>query len=264
MKTALLILIPALVAPLAGHAEEPFLPHGMERAEVLDGWQTPSGARIAALRIALDKGWKTYWRSPGDAGIPPQFNFAASENVAGIEVRWPRPVVFDQNGMRSVGYADEVILPIEITPRDPSQPIALSAEMEFGICHDVCVPVSVEVSADLEGPGAPDPVISAALTDQPRPVALEARCDVEKIADGVRVTASIEMPEVAAEPVTLFELRSTPMWVSESVTRLDGATMVSMAEFVPDNAQPFDLDAGDLRITVLSGADAVEINGCVE
>ena len=90
-----------------------------------------------------------------------------------------------------------------------------------------------------------------------------AHCTVEPIADVMRVKAAIDLPEAAGE-VALFELRSTPMWVSESVAHREGDTLVAMAEFVPENAQPFALDQRDLRITVLSEAGAVEFNGCPE
>ena len=250
-----------LAAPLA--AQDAPLPPGMAGVELLQGWQTPSGERIAALRIALDQGWKTYWRRPGDAGIPPILNFASSENVAVVEVHWPAPEVFDQNGLRSVGYHNELILPLEITPADPRRPVELSAHLEMGICHDICVPVSVAVSRDLFGPGAPDPMINAALTEQPRQMPGGARCAVEPIRDGMRVTARITLPP-EADQVALFELRSTPMWVSESVAHREGDTLVAMAEFVPENARPFALDQRDLRITVLSEAGAVEFNGCPE
>lgn len=261
MKAAISLLALTLSAPL--HAQEaPLpLPPGMAGAEVLAGWQRPDGARIAAVRIALQGGWKTYWRSPGDAGIPPQFDFSGSDNVAGVTVHWPAPEVFDQNGMRSVGYHDVVVLPLEIRPTDPSRPVRLNTEMDIGICHDICVPVSVGLSADLAGPGAPDPAIRTALIDQPRLVAGGARCTVEPIADGMRVTARIAMPPSPGE-IALFELRSTPMWVSESEARREGADLVASAEFVPDAGKPFDLDQSDLRITVLSQAGAVEFNGC--
>ncbi|MCT2539933.1 protein-disulfide reductase DsbD domain-containing protein [Sedimentimonas flavescens] len=254
LPLCLMIAAPAL-------AQEAPLPPGMEVIEVIDGWQTPSGERIAALRIALDQGWKTYWRSPGDAGIPPSFNFTDSRNVAAVEMHWPAPEVFDQNGLRSVGYHDELILPLAITPADPTQPVALSADLELGICHDVCVPVSLEVSKDLQGPGAPNETIRAAMTAQPRPIEGGARCTVEPIADGMRVTALIDLPADQARDAFL-ELRSTPMWVSDAVARRDGDTLIAMAEFVPENAKPFALDQNDLRITVLSENGALEINGC--
>ncbi len=234
----------------------------MRGAEVLDGWQADNGSRMAAVRIALGEGWKTYWRAPGDAGIPPQFNFAGSQNVAGVTVHWPRPQVFESGGMRSVGYLGEMILPIEIIPTDPSQPVALAADVEFGICRDVCVPVSVALSADLSGPGTTDPLIRAALTAQPEPVKGNATCLIEPIKDGMRVTASIDLPPLGPDEIALFELRGAPVWVSDSTSHRDGTRLVSMAEFVPDNAQPFALNPADLVITVLSDERAVEINGC--
>jgi len=256
-------LVLALASGAAGAQEMAPLPPGMVGAEVLAGWQRPDGARMAAVRIALREGWKTYWRSPGDAGIPPQFNFAGSDNVAGVTVHWPAPEIFDQNGLRSVGYDDVVVLPLEIHPTDPNLPVRLNTELDIGICHDICVPVSVDLSADLDGPGAPDPAIRTALTEQPRMVADGARCTVEPIADGMRVTARIAMPPAPNE-VALFELQSMPMWVSDSVMHREGGDLIASAEFVPDAAQPFDLDQRDLRITVLSQDGAVEYNGCPE
>ena len=248
------------LAALPLHAEEP-LPPGMEGAEVLPGWEAPDGSRIAALKIELDHGWKTYWRSPGDAGVPPVIDFAGSDNVAKVQVIWPAPQVFDQNGLRTVGYHDEMILPLEITPADPAKPVTLSAGLDMGICHDVCVPVSLELGADLAGPGTPDPEIRAALNAVPLRQPGLAHCTVEPIADGMRVKAAIDLPEAAGE-IALFELRSTPMWVSDSEAERQGNTLLASAEFVPDSGKPFPLDQTDLRITVLSEAGAIEIDGC--
>lgn len=260
----LLALCAALSLPgLAAAESAAALPPGMERAELLGGWQTDSGNRMAALRIALDDGWKTYWRTPGDAGIPPQFDFAGSQNVADVIFHWPTPQVFDLNGTRSVGYDDELILPLEVVPADPTQPVTLSAGVDLGICNDICVPVSVALAADLVGPGAPDPLIRAALTEQPKPLDLHARCLIEPIADGMRVTAAIALPAGTGPEVALFELPSTPVWISEAVSRRDGGVLTAMAEFVPDDARPFDLDPTDVRITVLNGKGASEIRGCV-
>ncbi|PCD76111.1 protein-disulfide reductase DsbD domain-containing protein [Pseudothioclava arenosa] len=238
------------------------LPKGMEEAEVIEGWRTPEGARIAAIRILLDEGWKTYWRSPGEAGIPPQFDFTASENVAGVEVLWPRPEVFEQNGMRTLGYHDEVVLPLAITPTDPERPVNLAIDLDFGICQEICVPVSVAVSAELDGPDEAAPAIEAALTAQPRLSDINAQCIVEPIADGMRVTARMPVPASGAEPVAVFELDHPGIWVSEAQTHREGDTLVSMAEFVPGDGQPFPLDAEKLRITLFEGGDALELDGC--
>ncbi len=249
------------LAPL-GTALAQDLPAGIIDAEVLGGWQTDSGKRMAAVRIALDDGWKTYWRAPGDAGIPPQFNFTQSQNVADVTVHWPRPQVFVLDGLRSVGYLGEMVLPLEITPTDPSQPIALTAGVDFGICHEICVPVSVALSADLFGPGAPDAIIDAALTAQPEPHSGGANCVIEPIRDGMRVTAHIDLPPLGPDEVALFELRGMPVWVSDSVSHREDGRLVSMAEFVPNDALPFALNPADLRITVLGAGRAIEFDGC--
>lgn len=258
MRTLVSLLALTLAAPaLAQEA----LPPGLAGVEVRQGWRTPDGGRVAALHIALEDGWKTYWRVPGEAGVPPMLDFSHSANVAAVQVVWPAPEVFDQDGLRSVGYLNELVLPLEITPADPAAPVQLDADLDIGICHDICVPVQLEVKADLAGPGGPDAKISAALGAEPAPRPGLARCTVEPVRDGVRVNAAIDLPQASGE-VALFELRSTPMWVSETEMGREGAVLMASAEFVPDAGKPFALDQNDLRITVLSAAGAIEIDGC--
>ena len=254
-------LVPAFAQPLAAQEAGAPLPDGLTSASVRPGWATPEGARIAALDLDLGPGWKTYWRVPGEAGVPPVLRFDGSQNVAAVQVIWPRPEVFETNGIRTVGYHDDLVLPLQITPTNPDEPVSLAASLDLGICHEICVPVQLSLHAELSGPGAPDPAIAAALAAEPSPRPGVARCAAEPIRDGVRVTASIDLP-AAANEVALFELRSTPMWVSDPQTHREGNRLVASAEFVPENAEPFDLDQNNLRITVVSAAGAVEIDGC--
>ena len=254
-------LAPAFAPPLAAQEAIAPLPDGMAGATVRPGWATPEGGRIAALHLALEPGWKTYWRVPGEAGVPPVLRFDGSQNVASVQVVWPAPEVFEVNGLRTVGYHDDLLLPLEITPENPDEPVVLAADLDLGICHDICVPVQLSLRADLRGPGAPDPAIAAALAAEPSPRPGVARCAAEPIRDGVRVTARIDLPAAPGE-VALLELRSTPMWVSDPQISREGGQLVASAEFVPENAQPFALNHDDLRITVVSAAGAVEIDGC--
>ena len=76
----------------------------MASIELLPGWVQPDGSRMAAIKITLEEGWHTYWRAPGDAGIPPQLTVRSSDNISGIKMHWPTPQVYEQNGMRYVGY----------------------------------------------------------------------------------------------------------------------------------------------------------------
>jgi DsbC/DsbD-like thiol-disulfide interchange protein len=76
-----------------------------------------NGGHMAAVELQLAPGWKTYWRSPGDAGIPPSFDWSGSENVKSVRLHWPAPEVFEANGMQTIGYHERLVLPVEITPR---------------------------------------------------------------------------------------------------------------------------------------------------
>ena len=94
MKHSLIALALALT-PLAAAQAESFDMADIVQAEVLPGWRTPSGTWMAALHLTLSPGWKTYWRVPGEAGIPPLFDIAASTNIAALAVHWPTPHVFE-------------------------------------------------------------------------------------------------------------------------------------------------------------------------
>ncbi|MCX8508161.1 MAG: protein-disulfide reductase DsbD family protein, partial [Rhodobacteraceae bacterium] len=74
----LLSAVLALAAPLA--QAQP-VPDNLLKAEILPGWRTESGSQMAALRLTMAPGWKTYWRAPGDAGIPPRFDWTGSANL---------------------------------------------------------------------------------------------------------------------------------------------------------------------------------------
>src|SRR5688500_6987418 len=92
------------------------------------------------VHITLQPGWKTYWRYPGDSGVPPQFDFAGSENLAAAEVLYPAPHSFQDGAGTSIGYQDTVIFPVRVTPRDPSQPVKLNAKIDYAVCEKLCIP----------------------------------------------------------------------------------------------------------------------------
>ena len=84
------------------------------KAQVLPGWRAADGTHMAALHLELADGWKTYWRSPGDVGIPPRFDWRGSRNVAGVEIMWPTPRITVDHGMYTVGYSNQLVLPMQL------------------------------------------------------------------------------------------------------------------------------------------------------
>lgn len=236
------------------------------QATLLPGWQMESGAHMAGVRLDLAPGWKTYWRSPGDAGIPPQFDWTGSENLKSVRIHWPAPIAFHTNGYQTIGYRGGVILPLEVVAKDPSRPVVLRARLDLGICRDICMPASVDLDARLIPPGTPDAAIRAALAARPA-TADEAgvsgvTCAVEPISDGLRVTATLTVPKQGGNEALAFETADPRIWVSEALARRQGSKMVASAELVGPTGQPFALDRSTLTLTVISDSGAVEIRGC--
>ena len=261
MRTAALFLAVTLALPAHGMTQDELL-----QANLLPGWRMDSGHHMAGLSLALAPGWKTYWRSPGEAGIPPEFDWSGSQNVKAVYVHWPSPVVFHTNGMQTVGYDGGVILPLEVVPEVPGQPVVLRARVGMGICKDICMPAEVLVSADLVAPGADPGGIRAALKAQPASAAQagvgRVACAVEPIADGLRLTATVEIATQGGEEALVMEPADRSIWVGEAVTSRQGGTLISVAEMVAATGAPFALDRSSLRLTVLGGARAVQIEGC--
>jgi DsbC/DsbD-like thiol-disulfide interchange protein len=235
-------------------------------ASVLTGWQTEGGTHMAGLQLTLAPGWKTYWRSPGDAGIPPQFDWSGSKNLKSVRLHWPSPSVFHTNGYQTIGYIGGMVLPIEVEAKDPSRPVTLSAVMELGICDKVCMPATLHLSAELAPPGAADPAIREALGAAPvtaRAAGVTAvSCAVEPLPDGLRITATIAMPAQPGTETVAFETADPRVWVAESITTRQGGTLTASTDLVAPSGAPFALDRSDLTLTVIHARGSVQIDGC--
>ena len=135
------------------------------QAQSVSGWSQGAYARVrlinagnpepgmwrAGLEIDLEDGWKTYWRSPGETGVPPVFDWSASQAGGDIEVRWPVPHRFLDSGLESIGYKGDVILPIEIHVTDGGAPPVLRLALSYAVCAEICVPEEAQLSLDLSG-----------------------------------------------------------------------------------------------------------------
>src|SRR5690348_14650316 len=105
-----------------------------------------NGARYrAAVEIRMDPGWHTYWRYPGDSGVPPKFDFSNSGNVREVRVLYPAPHGFSDEAGVFIGYRDHVIFPVDVTPRDPQKPITLKLDLFYAVCDKLCVPAAGKI-----------------------------------------------------------------------------------------------------------------------
>lgn len=143
------------------------------RMRLLAGELLADGGYRAAVEIRLDAGFKTYWRHPGDAGLPPVLDWSASGNVADVTVHWPAPVRFPDPAGFSNGYPDGVVLPVTVKPLEAGKPVVLALTLDFGVCKDICIPARSQAELPLprEGSGRYARVIASALAREPRRVA---------------------------------------------------------------------------------------------
>lgn len=238
------------------------MPSEVVEGQLLTGWREDDGSHVAAVRLRLDSGWKTYWRVPGDAGIPPSFDFSGSENLVSAAPHWPVPEVFWQSGMRSIGYSDRVTIPIRIRTRS-SGPITLRARMEIGVCREICLPVSLELFGILpDGKGSGQRSIQLALMDRPEQGKGRLTCRAEPIEDGLRLTVAVDLPVLGAGEETVIEVDDPAIWVSEPVVRREGGRLFATADLVQPSGKPFAFSRQGVRLTVFAGTRAIEIFGC--
>jgi DsbC/DsbD-like thiol-disulfide interchange protein len=239
-------------------------------AQVVQGGRSVAGNPLAAIDLSLATGWKTYWRVPGEGGgIPAEFDWTGSKNLAQAQVLWPAPIVWGDAGMSNIGYKDKVTLPVELTPIDPALPIVLQGQMDLGICKDICIPVTVALTATVTGGFADHPRITPAMARLAVPAAdigaTNWACSAARIKDGMQITAAFNFPETlpeGAQETVVFEHSDGAIWASGAQVQRNGARLTAVADLVPPSAAPFDLKGDDLRITILAGGLVGEILGC--
>lgn len=196
---------------------------------LLSGRTTTTTTEIpAAIEIVLAPGWKTYWRYPGDAGVPPRFDLAASENVADVIALFPAPQRFKDGSGTSIGYSEKVVIPLRITPKDASQPVTLRATIDYAICEKLCVPVEAKAMLKLAPASAPTrSSIDEALKRVPRAsrVGAPGPFVIAKafVAEGAPARVIVDIIAPAGQDVDLFAEGPTTDWNLPLPEPIEGA-----------------------------------------
>lgn len=167
----LAILLASPAGPAAAEESSPWAVEPHVRARLVAGAAAGGTGRWAALEMVLDPGFKTYWRDPGESGLPPVFAWQGSTNLDGVETMWPAPTRLEDAAGTANGYTGRLVLPFRITPHAPGQAVGLALQADLGICHDICIPVRIKLALEL-APGeiAEQPeAIAEALEYVPKP-----------------------------------------------------------------------------------------------
>ncbi|MCI5076781.1 protein-disulfide reductase DsbD domain-containing protein [Oricola sp.] len=235
-------------------------------------WEVTDGARLrmlvepaepgrsdmrGLLQIELEPGWKTYWREPGSAGIPPQISID-SDAIEAVEIHYPAPEWSDDAYGSWAGYKQPVALPLTFTLSGGATPQAVAADVFLGICHDVCVPVSVRFEVtpnDGRGHAMQKLLLNAAFDALPRGNTERLAIDSATWTTDGSIEITLHHASAEAEPQLFVSAGSTyPFKKPVRVTSDDSSTTFRI-EPAFDPAEAGDLD---LLVTARKGIDAVE------
>lgn len=161
MKASVLGVILSAAYALAA---APAVPHHVQ-AELVSEVESiqPGQPFWLGLHLRMEPGWHTYWKNPGDSGLPTRLTWKLPAGFEAAPIEWPYPKPFSQGPVTSYGYERDVLLPVLVTPPAslaPGTSVILPARADWLECREQCLPGRVEVSVTL-------PVAAAA----PRPVA---------------------------------------------------------------------------------------------
>jgi DsbC/DsbD-like thiol-disulfide interchange protein len=220
----------------------------------------------AGVELRLAPGWKTYWRYPGDSGVPPHFDFSGSDNVANVTVLWPAPRRLAGGEDVTIGYKDSVIFPLRVTPQDAARPVTLRLKLDYAICEKLCIPVNAEIALALSGrAGAHEARLAAAEAAVPRAAGTGQEGEVsilavrhDTAASPARVLVDVKAPPGATPE--LFAEGPSPAWSLPVPQPVEGAPEGAQRfAFALDGLPPGASAKGaDLTLTAAAAGRAVE------
>ncbi|MBR1225474.1 cytochrome C biogenesis protein [Bradyrhizobium sp. AUGA SZCCT0176] len=249
------------------------------RAEDASPWQrdTHSAIRLLAgsrsgavllggIAIQLQPGWKTYWRTPGDSGVPPRFDFSKSDNVEAVTVLWPAPMKFDDGaGGVSLGYKQQVVLPLRIVAKNTDKPVTLRADINYAVCDKLCIPVDAKAElAFASVASTEDGNLSDALNAVPKPanVGDPNSLTIRDVKREGKANVLVDVTASGGKEVSLFVEGPTPDWALPIPKLIEGGPPgVKRFAFELDGLPPgASADGAALKLTLVGGDRAYEFN----
>ncbi len=263
----------ACLAPVCASAQDasPWIKDTYSAVRLIAGSRS-GNVLLGGIGFQLQPGWKTYWRTPGDSGVPPRIDFSKSDNIESVKILWPIPTKFpDGAGGVSFGYHNQVLLPLRIIAKSPDKPVTLRAAINYAVCEKLCIPVEAEAELPIVSVASTeDSAIAAALETVPKPAKIGdasplAIRDVRREGKQVVVDVVVQDDKTAAgksKDVELFAEGPTPDWalpVPKLIKREAGGVQRFAFDLdgLPPGASP---EGAILKLTVAGPGAAYEVN----
>jgi DsbC/DsbD-like thiol-disulfide interchange protein len=259
-------LVFLVAAPALASDSSPW--DGTQRAAVrliAGAARTEGNATIhrAGVEIRIGSGWKTYWRYPGDSGLPPRFDFSGSRNVKSATVLWPAPQKLADESGTSIGYKHDVVFPVDVIPQDASKPVMLALKIDYAVCEKICVPADGKAELTLTGKRSENDsrlAHSVALVPKPSTLGADGALSIRAVKrEGSRMM--VDVAALAGKPVELFAEGPEPEWALPVPSPAAGAPQGQQRftfelDGLPSGAKA---DGATLKLTAVAGEQAIEV-----
>jgi DsbC/DsbD-like thiol-disulfide interchange protein len=221
---------------------------------------------LGGIAFQLQAGWKTYWRTPGDSGVPPRFDFSKSDNIEAVTVLWPAPLKFDDGaGGHSMGYHDQIVLPLRIVPKNADKPVTLRADISYAVCEKICIPVQANAELPFTSVASTeDSALFAALDTVPKPanVGDPNPLTIRDVKREGKSTVLVDVVSSDAGDLSLFVEGPTPEWGLPVPKLLEQAPpgvrrFAFELDGVPPGSSP---DGAALKLTLVGREHSYEFN----
>lgn len=255
----------AMVARAEGVASEWVVGHNVRTRLMIGvgdsnlGAVNSDGQMLAGVEMELADGWKTYWRTPGDAGgVPPEFDWSGSTNVAQPTVLYPAPQRMTDRAGSTIGYKKHVVFPVHIKPEKPGQPVTLKLQLAFGVCREICVPSEARYEVTVPAGAKPPLPAQVAVALSRVPSDAGARAEGRGIQTSAPKLAKVEASLDGAAPKLIMHV-TFPKGVAGADVFVEGPP----GEFVPLPVKTGEAGANTLiyEIDLSKGADVAALKG---
>jgi DsbC/DsbD-like thiol-disulfide interchange protein len=221
---------------------------------------------LGGIGMQIQQGWKTYWRNPGDSGVPPRFDFSKSDNVEAVTVLWPAPTKFDDGaGGHSLGYHNQIVLPLRIVAKNADKPVTLRADINYAVCEKICIPVEANAELSFASVASTeDGALSAALDTVPKPASIgdPNPLTIRDVKREGKSTVLVDVVAPDSKEVSLFVEGPTPDWGLPIPNQIEKSPPgVKRFTFELDGLPPgVKPDGAALKLTLVSGDRSYEFN----
>ena len=242
-------------AQAASERAPDFPPGSLSVARLIAAPAAADGSWTVGVSVVLKPKAITYWRDPGEAGVPPSFDFSGSTNIARADVAFPTPKHIHEGDIDAIGYDDRVVFPVRVTPAKAGQPAVVRLKFDYATCERICLPAHADLTLDLPAPPQATDVaaIAAAVAAVPRIIAGDAVkqvADVVPRKDGEAWSWTVK-PKAAGPDAKLFAEAPEGFFLA---TKREGETFrVSVAEHPAGRPTP-----DRIQLTLVRPGEAVE------